>query len=85
VIVPKLQLPRQFVYRIQRSSPRAIAIATGQEVLLVDGFQQTGDCHLPPLVLYGGHAEGTPLAIAFREVGAFNEFSSVPLLLAARY
>ena len=40
VVSPKLELDRQFVHRVQGSNLRPIPIATAQEVLLVDGFEE---------------------------------------------
>src|SRR5713101_2017071 len=54
VLVPKLELDRQFVYGLQGPHARSIPITTAQEILLVDGFEETGDCHLQQLILHGG-------------------------------
>ncbi len=83
VIVPKLELDRQFVYGLHCPPARSIPITTAQEILLVDGFEEVGDRHLPQLVLYGGNAEGSQLAVPFRDRVALNEFRPVALRLEA--
>src|SRR2546425_9636122 len=81
VIVPKLELDRQFVYGIQGPHPRSIAITTAQEVLLVDGFEEAGGRHLQQLVFYGGESERAPPAGSFWEVVGPHAFMPLPPLL----
>src|SRR2546428_9152473 len=59
VIASKLELHRQFVYRIQGPYPRSIAITTAQEILLIDGFEEASGRHLQQLILHGGHIPST--------------------------
>src|SRR5882672_3679654 len=83
VVASKLELHRQFVYRIHCPHPRAIAITTAQEILLIDGFEEASGRHLQQLILHSGNAEGTQLAVPFRDIVALDEFGPIPLLLEA--
>jgi hypothetical protein len=50
----QLELDRQLVHRVQGPDVGPVPIATAQEVLLVDGFEDPRDCSLPQLVFHGG-------------------------------
>jgi hypothetical protein len=57
-----------------------IPIATAQEVLLVDGFQEARHCQLQELVFYGGDAQRSLRAIPVGNVLSSDEFGTVSLL-----
>jgi len=60
-----------------------IPIATAQDVLRVDGFQEARYCPLQERVFYGGNPQGTLRAIPFGNRVSSDEGGAVPLLLQA--
>ncbi len=62
---------------------RSIPLATAQEVLLVDGFEEARHCPWQELVFDCGDAQRTLRAIPFGNRVASDEFGPVPFLLQA--
>jgi hypothetical protein len=81
VIPPKLALDRQLIHRVQCPDVGPIPIATAQEILLVDGFEDSRDRALQPLVFHGWYLERAALPVTFRDLVPLDEFGSVALPL----
>ena len=82
-IPSELEFDGQCIHCIQGANVRSVSIATAQEVLLVDGFQEACHGQLQELVFYGGDPQRALRAIPFGNLLSSDEFGAVPLLLQA--
>ena len=76
-IAAELQLDGEVLDRLLCPHARTIAVAQGQEVVLVNGFEQQSDGPLQEPVFHDRDAQGPLLAVAFGDVLAPDQPASV--------
>src|SRR5712691_3667733 len=81
VVSPKLQRDRQCVDRIKGTNMWPIAIATAQEVLLVDGRESPRDRQLHQRILHHWHPQWPEASTPFRNRVSSDEFGTVACAL----
>src|SRR2546427_8647834 len=81
MVIPELELDRQFVDCVQSPLVRPVSRATTQEILLVDGFQYPCDRQLQQLVLHHRYPQRTLSSVGFRYPVAADQSCPVGLPL----
>jgi hypothetical protein len=79
----KLEVETEVLDRCLGTSPRPVAIADGQKVLLVDGVQDLGAGKLHQLVFQGGYPQRPLAAVLFGDVAAPDQLGPVAFGLQA--